>query len=219
MIHMQSARNIRVCTTFVFVYTDQMNRLAMLFGEQSRQRAVWTGIVLLLGLTAFSEREQRALLLGTSPNASAFTSITPGAPASGGSAGGLEAGGNRTGRSNGVRSRTGGATAAPGAPTEQAQLANSPGATIGGSPTIATDPTQIAAADEVAPGAAAGSTPGRNFISTPSAGEQSAASAGAGSVPAVPEAPTWAMLILGVAAVGCALRRQRASRALQISIA
>lgn len=176
---------------------------------QRKQRMVWTAVTALIALLGLAQRDQRALLSG--PDApmtqSAFAAITPQSPgmtiAYGGGRGGSGLRGPK-GRSGRTDSPQFIAPADVGTPAGTSpSVFDQPGATD------QTPTALLALADPVSglinPGPSVGLA---NIPTTSPGGPQQTVS---GSDPgAVPEAPIWAILILGVGGIGCMMRRERA---------
>lgn len=186
---------------------------------QRKQRLVWGAATLLIALLGLAQRDQRGLLSGpdTPITASAFAAITPQAP--GISVAGDGTGTGLPGNRQGIRrliGRTGG--------TGNPQVATGgPAPLVGSGPSVfdqplddaqpaATTPSALLALAD--PGSGGGINPGPGSgggsgIPTISPGGPQQTVSGA--VPgAVPEAPMWAIMILGVGGIGCMARRERA---------
>mgnify|MGYP007071972397 CR=1 FL=1 len=177
---------------------------------QRKQRLVWGAATLLIVLLGLAQRDQRGLLSGPEMTASAFAAITPQAP-------GLTIGGNGIAGRGGQPSlrrpfgRSGGG--------ETPQYAGTTGGTPSpgaGAPLSAFDPQAepagpsalLALAD---PGSGGGINPGPGLGgSLPSISPGGPQQTVSGTTPgAVPEAPMWAIMILGVGGIGCMARRER----------
>lgn len=178
---------------------------------QRKQRLVWATVTALIALLGLAQRDQRALLAG--PDApmtqSAFAAITPQSPgmamAYGGRRGGMDTRG-----SNGRSARTG---------SPQFVTPVGAGTPAGTSPSVfdqpgATDqtstPTALLALADPA-GGSINAGPSVSLASIPTTSPGGPQQTVGGSDPgAVPEAPIWVMLILGVGGIGCMMRRERA---------
>lgn len=175
---------------------------------QRKQRLVWGAATLLIALLGLAQRDQRGLLSGpeTPTTASAFAAITPQSPS-------MSITG--TGGGQGLRrlfGRSGGA----GSPQFTAATDDTPPATgFGPSVFDRTNPDAqnapssalLALADPGSGGinAGPGSSGGIPTIS-PGGPQQTVSASDPG---AVPEAPMWAIMILGVGGIGYMARRER----------
>lgn len=183
---------------------------------QRKQRLVWTTVTALIGLLGLAQRDQRGLLDGPEAPiaASAFAAITPQTPGlaivgggSGGAAGrnaGVRRGGAGTGTPQ-FAAPAGSVVPATGAP---ASAFDQPAAGTDGAP--AAPSALLALADPgsgaINPGPGSSGIGGIPTIS-PGGPQQLVSGAAPG---AVPEAPLWAIMILGIGGIGCIARRERA---------
>lgn len=188
---------------------------------QRKQRLVWGAATLLIALVGLAQRDQRGLLSGPDVpmTASAFAAITPQAPGMSVAGDGTGTGTGGPGNRQGLR-RLVGQTNGPGNP----QLATGgPSPLVGSGPSVFDQPLDdaqpatttpsalLALADPGSGGginAGPGSGGGSGLPTISPGGPQQTVS---GAVPgAVPEAPMWAIMILGVGGIGCMARRERA---------
>lgn len=176
---------------------------------QRKQRLVWGAATFLIVLLGLAQRDQRGLLSGPETAASAFAAITPQSPGIAMTGIGLPGRGGQPGIQR-LIGRTGGG----GAP----QFTDSPGtmSSGAGAPLSAFDPQNqpatpsalLALAD---PDGGGGINPGPGLGGSlpgisPAGPQQTASSTAPG---AVPEAPIWAIMILGIGGIGCMARRER----------
>lgn len=185
---------------------------------QRKQRMVWGAATLLIALLGLTQRDQRSLLSGpeTPMTASAFAAITPQAP-------GMSVAGDGTGtggRGNDPRlRRLIGRTDGPG---NRQFTIGGPSPLVGAGSSVfdqplddvqaaSTTPSALLALADPSDGginAGPGSVGGNGIPTISPGGPQQAVS---GAVPgAVPEAPIWAIMILGIGGIGCMARRERA---------
>lgn len=186
---------------------------------QRKQRLVWGAATLLVALLGLAQRDQRGLLSGPDApmTASAFAAITPQEP--GMSVAGDGTGTSGRGNGQGIR-RLIGRTGGPGNP----QFATGgPSPLVGSGRSVFDQPLDDGQAATTAPSAllaladpgsggginaGPGSTGGNGIPTISPGGPQQTVS---GAAPgAVPEAPMWAIMILGVGGIGCMARRERA---------
>lgn len=187
---------------------------------QRKQRLVWGAATLLVAMLGLAQRDQRGLLSGPdSPTtASAFAAITPQTPGMSVTGDGTGIGGPRNGQ--GIR-RLIGRTGGPGNP--QLAAATSGTTPLSGAAASVFDqpqddiqaatgaPSALLALADTGGGGVINAGPGSgggNGIPTisPSGPQQTVSGADPG---AVPEAPMWAIMILGVGGIGCIARRER----------
>lgn len=182
---------------------------------QRKQRMVWGVATALIALLGLAQRDQRDLLPGldTPMTESAFAAITPQAP---GQTAGITLGGTGQAGAPGVR-RSIGRTGRTGTPQFTAPTATAP---TGAASSVFTPPAVdsttaapsalLALADTggsggINPGPGSGGIGNIPTIS-PGGPQQTVSGADPG---AVPEAPMWAIMILGVGGIGCMARRER----------
>lgn len=183
---------------------------------QRKQRLVWGAATLLVALVGLAQRDQRGLLSGPDApmTASAFAAITPQEPGMS-----VSGDGTGTGRSNGqgIR-RLIGRTGGPGTPQF---TTGGPSPLVGAGRSVFDQPLEDGQAATTAPSAllaladpgsggginaGPGSTGGGIPTISPGGPQQTVSGAAPG---AVPEAPMWAIMILGVGGIGCMARRER----------
>lgn len=174
---------------------------------QRKQRLIWGAAALLIAMLGLAQRDQRGFLPGPdAPAVSAFVAITPQAPGAIGDIGTVASVGRRPlGRAsalgdpqvNGISN-----VAAPGT-----------GATpsVFDAPASSATPSALLALADPNSGVGINFGPGVGGVLpglSPGAPQQTVSS---GATPgAVPEAPIWVIMILGVGGVGCLARRERA---------
>lgn len=180
---------------------------------QRQQRLIWGVATLLIVLLGLAQRDQRGLLTSfDTPPVSAFVALTPQAPGAIGNPGLTGRGVARRGGRPFGRSNLGGDPQFVGATATPSPAAGT-GPSVFDAPATGAPATPSALVALADPNGGAGINPGPgvggNLPTLSPGGPLQTATSGA-APGAVPEAPIWAIMIIGVGGIGSMARRERA---------